>query len=108
VSRADRAKRLAALEQRAQEGPTPDRAAAEVEQWCARALGCAFDDLDAEDFARVEQLLAEAPGFAQPLDELAITYPSLEVPAEVIWAVLGWAEHHRRRRHRTRSDQQCA
>ena len=34
------------------------------------------------------------------LDVLAIEHPGLEVPPEVIWSVLGWQEHHPRRRQR--------
>ena len=34
------------------------------------------------------------------LDALAIEHPGLEVPPEVVWSVLGWQEHHPRRRQR--------
>ena len=46
---------------------TPDPVVAEAERWCSQVLGCTFDDLDSDDFARVEQLLNEAPDFAHPL-----------------------------------------
>ena len=34
------------------------------------------------------------------LDALAIEHPGLEVPPAVVWSVLGWQEHHPRRRQR--------
>ena len=57
-------KRLTTLERLAPRAPDP--VVAESERWCEQVLGCTFDDLDSDDFARVEQLLNEAPGFAHP------------------------------------------
>ena len=58
-------KRLTTLERRAPRAPDP--VVAEFERWCEQVLGCTFDDLDSDDFMRVEQLLHEAPDFACPL-----------------------------------------
>jgi hypothetical protein len=65
MSSAARYKRLAILERQAPRAPDPG--IAEVDRWCEAALGCTFDDLDADDLRRIEMLLLEAPEFAHPL-----------------------------------------
>ena len=59
-------------------------------------LGVEWADMSFLELRRLASLCAA-------LDALAIEHPGLEVPPEVVWSVLGWQEHHPRRRQLARA-----